>query len=96
MPSAATVATAIINGRNMTLSSMRVRLVVKKYAFIQIPPHWDRSNCLGVALCRSWVNRCASIQFLGEPLSVVAPIGDKMVRRGECSDVPKADSCTAT
>jgi hypothetical protein len=28
-------------------------------------------------------------------MSVVAPIGDKMVRRGECSEVPEADSCTA-
>jgi hypothetical protein len=36
------------------------------------------------------VNRCLSIQRPGRLLSVVAPIGDKMVRRGECSDVPLA------
>jgi hypothetical protein len=42
-----------------------------------------------------WVNRCVSIKPPDRPLFVVAPIGDKMVRRGECSDVPKADSCGA-
>jgi hypothetical protein len=37
-----------------------------------------------------WVNRCVSIEALRQPLSVVGPIGDKIVRRGERSDVPIA------
>ena len=38
-----------------------------------------------------WVKRCVADQGRRSYLSVVGPIGDKMVRRGECSEVPKAD-----
>jgi hypothetical protein len=41
--------------------------------------------------CPLWVNRALAIQRPGRPLSVVAPISDKMVRRGERSEVPQAD-----
>ena len=37
---------AIINRRNMTLSFMQIALLMKKYVFIQIARHCDRSKFL--------------------------------------------------
>jgi hypothetical protein len=45
--------------------------------------------------CPLRVNRRASIQFLGEPLSVVAPIATKLLQRSEGREVPIAANRTA-
>jgi hypothetical protein len=38
--------------------------------------------------CRLWVIRCVFVQPQRRPLSVVGPIGDKLLQRSERSEVP--------
>jgi hypothetical protein len=44
-----------------------------------------RQCSISALQCRLWVIRCVADQGRRSYMSVVGPIGDKMMRRGECS-----------
>jgi hypothetical protein len=61
-------------------NAINCRIDIGKNSF-HIIGHHERGSIAAVhGFCRSWVIRCVSIQRLCRPLSVVAPVGDKMVQ----------------
>jgi hypothetical protein len=71
--------------RSTTRSNQRPDTLMQDHS----PP--DRQNPLAThGRTIHWVNRCGAIGAQCQPLSVVAPTGDKMVRRRERRFVPIA------
>jgi len=69
-------------------NAINCRIDIGKNSF-HIIGHHERGSIAAVhGFCRSWVIRCVFVQPQRRPLSVVGPIGDKLLQRIERSEVP--------